>query len=120
MHRGTRATRGGYPWDARRVRLSDDEPKSAIEIAMQRLREKDREAGVEDKPITDEQREAIAEVRKVYEARLAEAEILHKSKLRGIQDPGEFRELEDNYRRDRDRLTSERDSRIEKIRSGQT
>ena len=97
--------------------MSDDEPKSAIEIAMERLRAKDREAGIEDKPLTDEQREAIAEVRRVYEARVAEAEILHKSKLRGIQDPGEYQELEDNYRRDRDRLTSERDTQIERIRS---
>ena len=93
-----------------------DEPKSAVELAMERLRAKDREAGIEAKPVTEEQRAAIAEVRQIYEARLAEAEILHRSKLRGSQDPGERETLEEQYRRDRDRLTSDRDSKIEKLR----
>jgi len=93
-----------------------DEPKSAVELAMERLRAKDLEAGIEAKPVTEEQRAAIAEVRQIYEARLAEAEILHRSKLRGSQDPGERETLEEQYRRDRDRLTSDRDSKIEKLR----
>ena len=53
--------------------MADQEaPKSAYEIAMARLKKKDQEEGVVDRPVTDAQRAAIAEARKVAEARLAE------------------------------------------------
>jgi rRNA maturation endonuclease Nob1 len=96
--------------------MSDDAPKSAYELAMERLRKKDADAGVETKPPTDEQRQAIAEVRRVYEARLAEREILFQSDLRKIQDPEAAQVLDEDYRRDRDRLNGERDRKIEEIR----
>lgn len=92
-------------------------PKSAYELAMERLRAKDREAGVVDRPVSEEQRAAIADVRKVYEAKLAEREILHRSKLRGLADPAALEVLEEEYRRDRERLVAERDRKIEEIRS---
>jgi len=96
--------------------VSDDAPKSAIELAMERLRRKDREAGIEDRPVSDEQKSALAEVRRVYEAKLAEREILHKSKLRAAADPEACATLEEEYQRDRERLTSERDRKIDQIR----
>ena len=43
-----------------------DGPKSAYELAMERLRQKDREAGVEERPLTDQQKAAIAQARRVY------------------------------------------------------
>ncbi len=49
--------------------MADEAPKSAYELAMERLRKKDQEAGVEERRLTDEQRAAIAEARKVAEAR---------------------------------------------------
>lgn len=94
----------------------DDAPKSAVELAMARLRAKDREAGVEEKPLTDAQREAIAEARNVAEAKLAEREILYQSRRRGVADPEALATLEDEYRRDRDRVLSDRDRKIEAIR----
>ncbi len=39
--------------------MPDDAPKSAYEIAMERLRRKDREEGVAERPLTDEQKAAI-------------------------------------------------------------
>ena len=42
---------------------------------MERLRKKDAEAGVQETTLTDAQREAIAEARRVYEARVAERRI---------------------------------------------
>ncbi len=54
------------------------ELKSAYELAMERLRKKDAEGGVEHTPLTDGQKAAIAEVRKFYEARLAQDEVLHQ------------------------------------------
>jgi hypothetical protein len=64
----------------------DDEPKSALEIAMARLKQKDLDAGVVDRPLTDEQKNEIAEVRKTYGAKLAQEEILYKTKLQGVAD----------------------------------
>ena len=96
--------------------MSDDAPKSAIELAMQRLRQKDLEAGVQDRPVSEEQKSALAEIRKVYEAKFAEREILHHSKLRGLSDPEARSALEQEYQRDRDRLGGERDRKVDEIR----
>lgn len=98
--------------------MSDEAPKSAYELAMERLRKKDREEGVEERPLTDEQRTAIAEARKVAEARFAEREILHQSDLRKAVDEAALQQLEEDYRRDRDRIASDRDEKIARIRKG--
>ena len=96
--------------------MSEGEPKPAYELILERLQKKDREAGVEERPLTDEQRQRILELRKVYEARLAEREILFDSARRKAADPESLEELELEYRRDRERLGSERDHKIEEVR----
>jgi len=97
--------------------MADEKPlKSALELAMERLQKKDAEAGVQSRPLTDSQKAAIAEARNFYESKLAEAEVLHQSKLRKTADPTDRETLEQQYRRDRERLTSERDAKIERIR----
>jgi hypothetical protein len=98
--------------------LSDDAPKTAYEIILERLKKKDREDGVEERPVTGEQRARIAELRKVYEARLAEREILYQSSRRKAADLEELDKLEEEYRRDRERIASERDRKIDEARSG--
>jgi len=98
--------------------LSDDAPKTAYELILERLKKKDREEGVEERPLSDEQRSRIAEVRKVYEARLAEREILYQSARRKAGDLEELDRLEEEYRRDRERLASERDRKMDEARSG--
>jgi hypothetical protein len=99
--------------------MSDDKPlKSALELAMERLRKSDRDAGIESKPVTDAQKAAIAEARNFCEAKLAEREVLHHSKLRRVIDPAERDALDQEYRRDRERLISERDAKIERVRRG--
>jgi hypothetical protein len=92
--------------------------KSALELAMERLRQQDADAGVESRPLTHQQKAAIAEVRNFYEAKLAEIDVLHRSKLRAIFDPAERDSAEQEFRRERERLTSERDAKIEKVRRG--
>src|SRR5687767_773460 len=96
--------------------MPDDSPKSAYELAMERLRKKDREEGVKEPALTAAQREAIAEARRMAEARLAEREILHASKMRGVFEPEAQATLEQEYRRDRERIVSDRDRKIEDIR----
>jgi hypothetical protein len=99
--------------------LSDDDaPKTAYEIILERLRKKDREEGVEERPVTDEQKARIAELRKVYEARLAEREILYQSARRKARELEELDKLEEEYRRDRERIASERDRKIDEVRAG--
>ena len=96
--------------------MSDEAPKSAYELAMERLRKKDRDEGVSERPLSPEQREAIAEARRVAEARLAEREILYQSAVRRIADPEAAATLEEEYRRDRERIASDRDQKIAAIR----
>jgi hypothetical protein len=93
--------------------------KSAYELAMERLRKKDQEAGIERRPLTDAQKATIAEIRNFYEAKLAETEVLHQGKLRVLVDPAERDVREEEYRRDRARLVSERDAKIERVRRGE-
>ena len=101
-----------------RPNVSDEAPKSALELAMERLARKDKDAGVSAAPVTDAQRAAIAEARSVSEAKLAEREILFKSKMAVVREPDAREVLEQEYRRDRERVTSDRDRKIEEIRGG--
>jgi hypothetical protein len=94
----------------------DEAPKSALELAMERLKKQDVEQGVSERALTEEQKNEIADVRKTYGAKLAQEEILYKSKTAAYLEPEARRALEDNYRRDVERLTHERDRKIEKIR----
>ncbi|MBM3752221.1 MAG: hypothetical protein FJW21_13765 [Acidimicrobiia bacterium] len=90
--------------------------KSAYELAMERLQQKDADAGIEHTPLTDAQKAAIAEIRSFYDAKLAEVQVLHDGRLRELFDPAERDARMEEYRRDRERLTSERDGKIEKVR----
>jgi hypothetical protein len=85
---------------------------------MERLRKKDAEAGVEDTPLTDDQRKAIAEARSVYDARVAERRILHQSAIGTVVDPAERAQREEEFRRDLDRFEYDRDAKIKRIRGG--
>ena len=92
-------------------------PKSAFELAMEKLKKKDVEAGVETQVLTDAQRTAIAEAKSVYEARVAERRIMHQSAVLSVFDPAELAERDTELRRDLERFASERDAKIKKIRS---
>ncbi len=98
--------------------MASDGPKTALELAMERLRQKDKEAGVAERPLTDEQKAKIAEIRNFYDAKLAEREILHQSALRKAQSHEEVAKLADELGQDRDRLTRERDRKIAVARAG--
>ncbi len=83
---------------------------------MARLRQKDTEAGVDERPLTDAQKAGIAEARKVYEARVAEREILHQAAVRQAGTHEEIERLNEELRRDKERLASDRDRKIAEIR----
>ncbi len=100
--------------------MPDDAPKTAYELAMARLREKDNEAGIEDRPLTGAQKAAIAEARQLYQAKVAEREILHQAALRQAKTHEEVEQLNENLRRDTERLASDRDRKIAEIRKGKS
>ncbi len=98
--------------------MTDEAPKSALEIAMARLRDKDAAAGEVEQTLSDDQKARIAEVRQTIGAKLAQEEIMFKASLAGTFEPEARATLQDNYRRDVQRLHEDRDRKIEKIRSG--
>ncbi|MGH7312597.1 MAG: hypothetical protein ACREJV_05445 [Candidatus Rokuibacteriota bacterium] len=98
--------------------MPDDAPKTAYELAMERLRQKERETGAEERPLTDQDKAAIAEVRRVYEAKVAEREILHQHSRRQATSPEEIAKLGEQLAHDRERFASERDRKIAEIRKG--
>ena len=87
---------------------------------MERLRKKDAEEGVSARPVTDEQKAAIAEVRSLYDSKIAEQQILQQSAMNGLlgADPAELDVVASQFRHERERLASERDSKVEKLRGG--
>jgi hypothetical protein len=96
-----------------------DAPKSAYELAMERLRKKDAEEGVVEHKLTDAQKAAIAEARSVYEARVAERQILHREKQLTTYDAAVLEVIDQEYRRDLERFAYDRDAKIKKIRGDQ-
>ena len=95
--------------------------KSAFELAMDRLKAKDRAEGVEEaKPLTRVQKDRIATLRSEGQAKLAELEILHRKNLAGVSDPAEVAKIEANYATDRGRVESRRDSAIDRVRRGES
>ena len=93
-----------------------DAPKSALEIVMERLKKKDADAGVQEKPLTDAQRAEIAEARSVYDARVAERRIMHQSQTASVFDPAELEVFREHLMRDLAQFESDRDAKIRKIR----
>ena len=96
--------------------MPDDEPKTAYELILERLKKKDHDEGVEERPVSDDQRARIAELRNVAKAKLAEREIFFNQARRKAADPEALAALEEEYRRDRERIQSERDRKIELVR----
>jgi hypothetical protein len=92
--------------------------KSSVELAMERLRQKDAEAGVVTRALTDAEKASIAELRNLYEAKMAELQVMHQSRLQKLADPGAQEALDAEFRENRERLTSERDRKIESVRRG--
>src|SRR4029450_9423888 len=100
----------------------DGAPKSAFELAMERLRKKDSEEGVTTRKLTDEEKAAIAEGRSLYDSKIAEEEILRGGAMKQLWGaaPAEIAEVDRRFRREKERLASERDAKVEKIRRGES
>lgn len=95
-----------------------DKPKTAFELAMERLNAEDREAGTKETPLSAKQKEAIAEARRIASSRLAEREILFRDSMRKTPEPEMREKAEAEYHIDRGRINDDCEKAIEEIRRG--
>jgi hypothetical protein len=98
------------------VMEENEKPRSAVEIAMARLKQRDADSGVVDVVTTDEQKAEIAEARSVHTAKAAELQILQRSKLSGVFDPADRDRIDAEYRGELRRLADDLDRKIARIR----
>ena len=90
--------------------------KSAYELAMERLRAADPDAGA---PLTAEQKARLADIERVYQAKIAERGIFLKKQLGDMQASGNQEESEKITKQlanERVRLTEEMEDEKEKAR----
>ena len=92
--------------------------KTAFELAMERLKAEDREAGTKETPLSPKQKKAIAEARRIASSRLAECEILFKDSMKKTADPDARAAAEREYQIDRQRINDDCERAVEEIRSG--
>lgn len=97
----------------------DGAPKSRLELVMERLRKQDEARGVTPVTLTDAQREAIAEAKRLHEARVAQRRIMHQTATAGPFDPAAVLEREEELRRDLDRFDRELEEKLARIRRGE-
>src|SRR5712691_8770992 len=97
--------------------MTDDEkPRTALEIAMERLKQRDAESGVVEQPPSDAQKAAIAEAKSIHAAKVAELEILQRSKVASVFDRTERDRLDAEYHDELRRLNDDLDRKVGKIR----
>ncbi len=95
-----------------------DELKSAWEIALEKM-ETGGEARIE--KLSEEQKEAIAETRRKYRARIAEVEINSAARMKEALGSGQMdqvRVLQEELPLERKKLEDRMESKVEKIRAG--
>ena len=99
----------------------DDGPlKSAYEVAMERLRARDRAEGIDEpKPLTEAQKKEISRLRQEARAKIAELEIMHRDALAAAQgDAEKIAEAEEHFDVDRRRVESTLESAIARVKKG--
>jgi len=91
--------------------------KSAYELAMERLAKSDPTANA---PLTNEQKEQLAEIDRVYKGKIAEREIFLKQKLDESMAAGKMEDIENVKKQiasERARLEEEREDEKERVRA---
>ena len=92
--------------------MSEDEPKSAVEIAMEKLRAR---GDFSPKPLTEEQKTEIAEIRTRYKAKVAELEIKQQDKMNKASSYEELEGFKEELSKEKNRLNEKMEAEIRKI-----
>ena len=103
--------------------MGEKSPKSSYELALEKLKRRDAERGeAAPTPLTDDQKNRIAEIRRRHTARVAEREILYRSEREKIlQDPEaetKLPQFEEDNARERRRMEEQTETEIAAVRSG--
>ncbi len=91
-------------------------PKSALELALEKLDAQD-EFAVQ--KLTGEQKEQIAEIRRKYQARIADQEISFQAKIRQALSEGELDkvdQLQSNLKSEKERSEEEMERAVQKVK----
>jgi hypothetical protein len=96
--------------------MSEDEPKTAIEIAMEKLRAR---GDFQETKLTDAQRAEIAEIRSHYKAKMAELEIKQESKMKQVATLEELESLKEALAREKNQLNKQMEEKVQKVRQGE-
>ncbi len=91
--------------------------KSAYELALERMEAQGIDRPRED-ALSDATREAMAEARRRAEAKIAEREIMHRERIKSIQDPLARQQEEEGFQRERQRIQEQCDEEVERLRKG--
>ena len=92
----------------------DDAPKSAVELAMEKLRAR---GDYEEVKLTDKQKAEIADIRSRCRARIAELEIQHEGTLRAVGSFEEAEVLRAELKKEKGRLEEEMERKVSKVRA---
>ncbi len=103
--------------------MAEKSPKSAYELALDKLRQRDTERGeTAPTPLTDDQKKRIAEIRRRHTARVAEREILFRSERETLlHDPEaetKLPQFEDDNARERRRMEEQVETELAAARAG--
>ena len=100
--------------------MKDEPLKSAYELALERLKQRDRAEGLDEhKPLSDAQKRRIAELRQQALAKRAEIEILAEEKLEQAgADPEKRRAAHEHHETDLRRVDSWLESAIAEVKRG--
>ena len=98
------------------ISVMGEKPKSAFDLAMERLNAADGESGAKRTSLSPKQKEEIAEARRIASSSLAEREILFRDAMKRTPDPAEREKAEREYQVDRQRINDDCDRAIEAIR----
>ncbi|WP_269538662.1 hypothetical protein [Cerasicoccus fimbriatus] len=85
--------------------------KSAYELAMERLEKESPTTA-----LTEEQKEQLADIDRVYDAKIAEREVFLKESIKKAKDATERKKLEQQLVAERNNINDERESKKNKVR----
>lgn len=92
----------------------DDEPKSAVELAMEKLRAR---GDFTETSLTDAQKAEIADIRSLYQSKIAELEIHEAAKMKQAATLEELETLKEALAKEKQRLNQEMEDKVKEARS---
>ncbi len=94
--------------------MSDEEPKTAIEIAMEKLKAR---GDLSPKTLTNDQKVEIADIRSRWRAKIAEFEIKQQDKMSKAASLEELQALQEELLHEKKRLEEKMEQEVEQVRN---